>query len=127
MATPSRASGSPPPHGRRSASAGDTTDLREAILAATAELLADRQFGDLAVADILAAAGVSRGSFYFYFDSKHDVLGELVRRAVARGHDAAAPWLAVPADPAAAPRPGLTAGAELWQRSAPGLRAIVEN
>src|SRR5262249_24361052 len=108
MATPPRPSRpplsprSPRPHGRRSAGGGDTTDLREAILAATAGLLADHQFGELAVSDILTAAGVSRGSFYFYFDSKHDVLAELVRRAVARGHDAAAPWLAVPADPAAA-------------------------
>ena len=99
MATPSRASGSPRPHGRRSAGGDDTTDLREAILAATAELLADHQFGDLAVGDILAAAGVSRGSFYFYFDSKHDVLAELVRRAVAAGHAAAEPWLAGPGGP----------------------------
>src|SRR5437899_1181525 len=118
------------PHGRRSADGGDTTDLREEILAATAGLLTDRQFGDLAVSDILAEAGVSRGSFYFYFDSKHDVLAELVRRAVARGHDAAAPWLAGPggpADPAAALRTGITAGAQLWRQSAPVLRAIVEN
>ncbi len=114
------------PHGRRSAPGG-TTDLREAILAATAGLLVGRQFGELAVSDILAAAGVSRGSFYFYFDSKQDVLAELVRRAVARGHAAAAPWLAGPADPAAALRTGITAGAQLWQESAPVLRAIVEN
>ena len=132
MATPSRpplSFRSPRPHGRRSAG-GDTTDLREAILAATAGLLADHQFGELAVSDILTAAGVSRGSFYFYFDSKHDVLAELVRRAVARGHDAAAPWLAGPggpANPAAALRTGITAGAELWRQSAPVLRAIVEN
>ena len=118
------------PHGRRSADGSDSTDLREAILAATAGLLTDRQFGDLAVSDILAGAGVSRGSFYFYFDSKHDVLAELVRRAVARGHAAAAPWLAGPggpADPADALRTGITAGAELWRQSAPVLRAIVEN
>jgi AcrR family transcriptional regulator len=129
MATSSRPPGRQPP-GRRSAGGGDTTDLREAILAATAGLLADRQFGDLAVGDILTAAGVSRGSFYFYFDSKHDVLAELVRRAVARGHAAAAPWLAGaggPADPAAALRTGITAGAELWRQNAPILRAIVEN
>jgi len=129
MATSSRPPGHQP-RGRRSAGGGDTTDLREAILAATAGLLADRQFGDLAVGDILTAAGVSRGSFYFYFDSKHDVLAELVRRAVVRGHDAAAPWLAGPggpADPAAALRTGITAGAELWRQNAPILRAIVEN
>jgi AcrR family transcriptional regulator len=104
--------------------------LREAILAATAGLLAEKSFGDLAVGDILTAAGVSRGSFYFYFDSKHDVLAELVRRAVAAGHAAAGPWLAGPGgprDPAAALRAGITAGARLWQASAPVLRAIVEN
>lgn len=115
-------------HGRRAARAGeDRPELRETILAATAGLLADHPFGDLAVSDILSSAGVSRGTFYFYFDSKHDVLAELVRRAVARGHAAAAPWLGSPADPAAALRTGITAGAELWQSSAPILRAIVEN
>ena len=88
---------------------------------------AEHDFGDLAVGDILTAAGVSRGTFYFYFDSKHDVLAELVRRAVAQGHAAAAPWLANPADPATALRAGITAGAELWRASAPVLRAIVEN
>jgi hypothetical protein len=54
-------------------------------------------------------------------------LAELVRRAVARGHAAAAPWLDHPADPEAALRVGMTAGAELWQASGPILRAIVEN
>jgi AcrR family transcriptional regulator len=111
--------------GRRTAAPGG--DLREAILTATASLLADHNFSDLAVSDILTAAGVSRGSFYFYFDSKHDVLAELVRRAVAQGHAAAEPWLAGPVDPAAALRAGITAGAELWKASAPVLRAIVEN
>jgi TetR/AcrR family transcriptional regulator, ethionamide resistance regulator len=115
-------------HGRRAAQAdGSSPDLRETILAATSLLLADHSFGDLAVSDILSAAGVSRGTFYFYFDSKQAVLGELVRRAVSQGHAAAEPWLANPADPIAALRTGITAGAELWQASAPVLRAIVEN
>jgi len=52
---------------------GSSPDLRETILAATSLLLADRSFGDLAVSDILSAAGVSRGTFYFYFDSKQAV------------------------------------------------------
>jgi AcrR family transcriptional regulator len=38
-------------------------ELREEILVATANLLANEQFGDLTVNDILSAAGVSRGSF----------------------------------------------------------------
>jgi TetR/AcrR family transcriptional regulator, ethionamide resistance regulator len=127
---------SPPPgprqHGRRAAQAAETEpgpalDLRETILTATAGLLAEHSFTDLAVNDILRTAAVSRGSFYFYFDSKQAVLAELVRRAVGRGHAAAEPWLASPADPIAALRAGITAGAELWQASAPVLRAIVEN
>ena len=114
--------------GRRAAPPGGAgQDLREAILAATARLLADHSFTALAVSDILNAAGVSRGTFYFYFDSKQAVLGELVRRAVAQGHTAAAPWLAGPADRVAALRTGTAAGAQLWQASAPVLRAIVEN
>jgi TetR/AcrR family transcriptional regulator, ethionamide resistance regulator len=114
--------------GRRPAPAGGGgANLREDILEATARLLADGSFADLAVSDVLTAAGVSRGSFYFYFDSKHDVLAELVRRAVAQGHQAAAPWLANPADPTAALRSGITAGADLWRASAPVLRAIVDN
>jgi AcrR family transcriptional regulator len=122
-------------HGRRATQAtgrdsrvgGNGPDLRESILAATGLLLADHSFADLAVSDILSAAGVSRGTFYFYFDSKQAVLEELVRRAVSQGHAAAEPWLANPADPAVALRTGITAGAELWQASAPVLRAIVEN
>jgi AcrR family transcriptional regulator len=114
--------------GRRAARDGaDSPGLRETILASTGRLLADRSFADIAVSDILASAGISRGSFYFYFDSKHDVLGELVRRAVAQGREAAAPWLAHPSDTTAALRAGITAGARLWQAHAPVLRAIVEN
>jgi TetR/AcrR family transcriptional regulator, ethionamide resistance regulator len=114
--------------GRRAAPPeGAAPELREAILDATARLLAERSFTDLAVSEILASAGVSRGTFYFYFDSKQAVLAELVRRAVAQGHAAAGPWLGSPADPVAALRAGITAGAQLWKASAPVLRAIVEN
>ena len=110
-----------------SSSASPAPDLREAILDATARLLGERSFTDLAVSDILGSARVSRGTFYFYFDSKQAVLAELVRRAVAQGHVAAEPWLGHPDDPVAALRAGITSGARLWQASAPVLRAIVEN
>jgi len=114
--------------GRRARQPGDQgSEVREAILSATVSLLEDHQFADLAVSDILRAAGVSRGSFYFYFDSKQDVLAELVRRAVAQGHAAASPWLARPADKIAALRAGTEAGAMLCRANAPVLRAIVES
>ena len=104
-------------------------DLRQHILDVTERLLAERRFNELAVADILHAGLVSRASFYFYFESKHAVLAELVRRAVSAGLEAARPWVEHSADdsPEASLRRGTEAGARLWQERAPVLRAMVEN
>jgi AcrR family transcriptional regulator len=116
-----------PRRGRRNAE-GESREVEEAILAAMRELLARRRFDDISVADILSAAGVSRASFYFYFESRHAVLAVLVRRAVARGHEAAQPWLSHGQDepPMAEVRRGIEDGARLWRENAPVLRAIVE-
>jgi TetR/AcrR family transcriptional regulator, ethionamide resistance regulator len=102
-------------------------DLRDRILAATRELLQNRSFSTVSVADILAAAEVSRASFYFYFPSKQAVLGELVRIAVAEGQRAAQPWLDGHDDPIDALRAGVTTGAQLWRANAGVLKAIVES
>lgn len=102
-------------------------EVREAILTATRRLLDERRFDELSVADILAAAGVARGSFYFYFAGKNQVLAELTRRAVARGHEAAEPWIASSDDPRETIRHGISEGAKLWRAEAPVLRAMVEN
>src|SRR3712207_4675703 len=45
-------------------------DLRERILSALRDLLRERTFDSLSVAEIISAAGVSRASFYFYFPGK---------------------------------------------------------
>ena len=89
----------------------------------------ERRFGELAVADILAAAQVSRASFYFYFEDKQDVLAELVRGAVSAGLEAARPWVehADEVSPQASLRRGTAEAARLWQARAPVLRAMVEN
>ncbi|WP_370366640.1 TetR/AcrR family transcriptional regulator [Catenulispora sp. GP43] len=110
-----------------SRAARDDREVREAILTATRRLLDERRFDELSVADILAAAGVARGSFYFYFAGKHQVLAELTRRAVARGQTAAEPWLAATDDPRETIRHGISEGAKLWRAEAPVLRAVVEN
>jgi AcrR family transcriptional regulator len=103
------------------------TELRERILDALHELLRERTFDTLSVADIITAAGVSRASFYFYFPSRQAALAELVRRAVRAGHDAAQPWVQAQAGPRETLRAGIDAGAGLWLENAPVLRAIVEN
>jgi AcrR family transcriptional regulator len=101
--------------------------LRERILDALRELLRDRTFDTLSVAEIIAAAGVSRASFYFYFAGKQAVLAELVRRAVGAGHEAAEPWVQAQAGARETLRRGIDAGAGLWLSHAAVLRAIVES
>ncbi|TDO45663.1 TetR family transcriptional regulator [Kribbella sp. VKM Ac-2571] len=106
-------------------------ELRERVLDALRDLLRERTFDSLSVAEIIAAAEVSRASFYFYFPSKQAALADLVRRAVGAGHDAAQPWAesspASPADSRAALRGGIDDGATLWLDNAGVLRAIVES
>lgn len=115
---------------RRSRAAESDRALKDVIVAATGRLLAERRFDEITVADILAAANVARGSFYFYFDSKHDVLAELVTRAIGRGHEASHSWLEGRDDDQQrrpSVRQSIADGARLWADQAPVLRAIVEN
>jgi TetR/AcrR family transcriptional regulator, ethionamide resistance regulator len=109
--------------------ADEQRDVERAILDATERLLAERRLDELSVADILTAANVSRASFYFYFESKYAVLADLLRRAVAEGHEAAQPWLGHTGErpPAEEIRSGILDGARLWRARAPLLRAIVES
>jgi AcrR family transcriptional regulator len=99
---------------------------RDRILTAARALLSSRRFADVSVAAILDSAGVAKGSFYFYFASREDLLGALVEQAVSGGLDAATAWTSTTADPVDALRNGVAAGAQLWRREAPVLRAIVE-
>lgn len=73
----------PSQHARRSR--GDRQ--REAIVAAVRELLEHHSFGDLSVSTISERAGVARSGFYFYFDSKYDVLAFIFRGALAELDD----------------------------------------
>ena len=112
---------------RRDESQQAGTELRERILDALRVLLRERTFDTLSVAEIIAVAGVSRASFYFYFPSKQAALAELVRRAVGAGHEAAQPWVLAQANPRHTLRAGIDAGAGLWLDNAAVLRAIVES
>ena len=52
---------------------GRTSDARERLLAAGAQLLSQRPYSSVGVAEICAAAGVPKGSFYYFFPSKQDL------------------------------------------------------
>jgi len=55
---------------------------REAIVTAVRELLQERAFADLSVSAISERAGIARSGFYFYFDSKYDVLAVILAEAM---------------------------------------------
>ncbi|MCE9673605.1 TetR/AcrR family transcriptional regulator [Myxococcus stipitatus] len=60
-----------------SAPAAASTDVRQHILDAAHPLLSSRGFTAVGLAEILAVAGVPKGSFYHYFGSK-EAFGEAV-------------------------------------------------
>src|SRR4051794_23144063 len=59
---------------------GRTSDARERILAAGAELFGRRSYASIGVAEICADAGVPKGSFYYFFPSKQALALEVVDR-----------------------------------------------
>ena len=63
--------------GRRSSHlSGD--DREKAILATAERLLEERPLADFSVDDLAKGAGISRPTFYFYFQSKNAVLLSLL-------------------------------------------------
>ena len=117
---PSDLSGPPPPvRPARSAEA--------AILAATERLLRERPFSELAVADIIAAAAVSRTSFYAHFASRTAVLAGCLSRVIDEIAAAVDPYeLLDQDDPAAAMHTGLRRWVALAPQHGALLRPLSE-
>ncbi len=100
---------------------------QDAILAATERLLTQRSFSALAVNDIIAAAGVSRTSFYAHFASRSAVLAACLRRVVGELAVAVDPFLtAAERDPEAAIRLSLERWVTLATEHGPLLRTASE-
>jgi TetR/AcrR family transcriptional regulator, ethionamide resistance regulator len=91
-------------------------------------VLADRPLTEVTVADMIEAAGVSRGSFYFYFESKEAVVAALLERIVEEIHAASLPWLERgDTPPERALKEALAGSLSLWRRHAAVLRSTVES
>ncbi|APE45948.1 TetR family transcriptional regulator (plasmid) [Sulfitobacter alexandrii] len=56
------------------------SDRREAILDAAQALFMERGWEIVTIADVLEAAGISRGGFYHHFTAKEDLLTQIVAR-----------------------------------------------
>lgn len=107
------------------------TPTEIAVFEATERLLGERPLHEIAVAQIIATAGLSRATFYHYFASKHDVVVALLQRILAE-HDGNADDVRISDDGAGADRAGamdagLRATMQLWSGHGAVICAIVEN
>jgi len=59
----------------------------QALLDAAAELFAEHGYDAVGTPEIAQRAGVSVGTFYRYFDDKHEVYLEIMRRTIASAHE----------------------------------------
>lgn len=73
----------PPTDGRMSRAARQRQDRREQVLACAQRVFSRKGYHDTGVADIIAEAGVARGTFYLYFESKRAIFDELLDRLLA--------------------------------------------
>ncbi|MBB3727593.1 TetR/AcrR family transcriptional regulator [Nonomuraea dietziae] len=98
-------------------------DRRERAIVETAkELLQSVPPGQITVDRLAAGAGISRSSFYFYFDSKSAVLDALLDEIAQEMEEAARGWLDGAGDDPAALRKALGVSARLWREHGSLLR-----
>lgn len=57
-------------------------ERREQILAAAKEVFAERGYHNASINDIIGRAGIARGTFYLYFESKHKVFESILEEAL---------------------------------------------
>jgi TetR/AcrR family transcriptional regulator, ethionamide resistance regulator len=106
-----------------------TTEVEQRIFAATERGLGRVGARDLSVAQILAEAGVARGSFYHYFASKWEVINRLAA-AVMRDIEARMqPFLVGDGgrDAVDRLRQSIVEGCQVWAEHRAVVRAITEH
>ena len=62
----------------------DKTERRQQILTHARDVFAKRGYYAAKIDDIVAAAGIARGTFYLYFEDKRAIFEEIVDRTLAR-------------------------------------------
>src|SRR5688572_7156178 len=108
---------------------GPRGDVPAVVLAAAEELLAEGPLGQLTVKDLIARAGVARGSFYAHFASLEAVVVALIGQIFDELYDAARPYVELVDDgePEPALRQALAGSLERWRRHPSAFRAAVES
>jgi AcrR family transcriptional regulator len=101
-------------------------DLKEAAILATAQrLLAERPLLAISIDELARGAGITRPTFYFYFESRSAVLRALAGRIAQSLYDSSLSWLRrTDETPEAAIRRAVTANLGVWRENGPVLRAV---
>ncbi len=95
------------------------------ILDAAERFLAEHDFRDLRVDELMRATGMKRSTFYHYFGDRSAVIIRLLEEIEGEASDAAAAWLEGPeADPVQAVRSAIAGVADVWHRHRHVLRAV---
>lgn len=133
-AKPARTRTSPAARGTRIDAGHRSDSAKAAICDATERLLGRMPLLDVSVADILKEAGVSRTTFYYHYDSKFAVVGDLLTSIMDRMFDVVQPFLLVAdhddadllAEYTAALRTSLYGAARIWRDHRAVLQATSE-
>ena len=72
------------------------TDIQSQILDATSKLLEERSFADISLSGIAQAAGISKGTLYYYYKSKADILFDIADRYFKNMADRLIEWIENP-------------------------------
>jgi AcrR family transcriptional regulator len=112
---------------RRRSAAPRKGDLREkAILDVTETLLATQGLESMTVSDIAQGAGLSRGSMYFYFGSKQEVVIALVARTVEALREKSREAANDPRDPCEAIATAMHRTREIWLEHGLIMRVAID-
>ena len=72
----------------------ETTTKRDLILDAFRDLLVDDDIQHISVSKIAKQAGIGKGSIYYYFSSKDEILDALIKRTYDNALKKYTPWTA---------------------------------
>ena len=105
-----------------------TSEAEVAIFEATERLLSEHSLQDISVAQIIAEAGLSRATFYFYFGSKYSVAASLLGRITDEIFEFVQPFVNRRSEdsPQEALAQSLLAAIDIWERHRPTLRATLQ-
>ena len=67
-------------------------NIKEMILNATCDLLQTRALADISLADIAAAAGISKGTLYYHYKTKSEIFFDITDRYLAGQYDDFIRW-----------------------------------